>query len=355
MKDQWAVQGNDTMAELVAAITGPGKVILIGDGWDPIPVCLTRVWCLFEILNTIQHQAQLSFAVFSDNYKKFQDREMKSRQRRWLRWLDQFDLLDQPERFDRGAAAFPRDTQSLPIDVRHADATVESDKAMIFNKIEQGVGHDAVNTAVKVAISDARDGAIAAEKTVRKKVWREVLYQAGFLVFFWTILLLLPKILNNGHESLGESPSDVLPAQIIIACLLVPMTLGTFNTGRVLCIARRNAARGAVVSHRSGPSGEALRNQLRASASFHNPGSSHGTSSSSSPPQPGRFGSSHGTSTPEPGPIGLSGSALPARTLNDAHNDDERVAFGRTPSGREALSKPNQPAIFRTAETHLLV
>ena len=354
MKDQWAIQGNDTMAELVAAITGPGKVIVIGDGWDPIPVCLTRVWCLFEILNTIQHQAQLSFAVFSGDFKKFQDREMKNRQRKWLRWLDQFDLLDQPERFDRGAAAFPRDTQSLPIDVRYADATVESDKAMIFNKIEQGVGHDRVNAAVKDAISDARDGAIAAEKTVRNKVWREVLYQAGFMVFFWTILLSLPKILDDGHESLGDSGGSVLPAQIMLACLLVPITLGTVNTGRVLCIAKRNAARGTDVSHRSGPLKEVLRDSLRASASFHEPGSSHGTSPSSSSPQPGRFGSSHGTS-PEPGPIGLSRPASPVRALNDTRDDDEDVDIERTPSGREALSKPNQPAIFRTAETHLLV
>lgn len=353
MKDQWAVQGNDTMAELVAAITGPGKVIVIGDGWDPIPVCLTRVWCLFEILNTIQHQAQLSFAVYSDDYKKFQDREKNYRQRKWLRWLDQFDLLDQPERFDRGAAAFPRDTQSLPIDVRHADATVESDKAMIFNKIEQGVGHDAVNAAVKDAISDARDGAIATEKTVRNKVWREVFYQAGFMVFFWTTLLLLPKILDQGHESLGDSSDSVLPGQIMLACMLVPITLGTLNTARVLCIAKRNAARGTEVSHRSAPSKEALRDSLRASVSFHEIGSSHGTSPS--PPQPGRFGSSHGTSPPEPGPIGLSRQASPARALSDAHDDEEDVAVERTPSGREALSKPNQPAIFRTTKTRLLV
>lgn len=157
MKDQWAIQGNDTMTELVNAINGPGRVILIGDGWNPIPVCLTRVWCLFEILNTLQLEAVLSFAVFSGKYKKFQERAMTARQHKWLRKLGNFDLLDRADRFDRGAAAFPVDTVSLPIDVRRADATVESDKAMIFRKIEEGVGHDYVNAAVKKAIGDARN------------------------------------------------------------------------------------------------------------------------------------------------------------------------------------------------------
>jgi hypothetical protein len=30
---------------------------VVGDGWSPIPVCLTRVWCLYEIFNCIELQA----------------------------------------------------------------------------------------------------------------------------------------------------------------------------------------------------------------------------------------------------------------------------------------------------------
>ena len=50
------------MAELVAAIVGPGHVLVVGDGWSPIPVCLTRVWCVYEILNTIDQNCALNFA-----------------------------------------------------------------------------------------------------------------------------------------------------------------------------------------------------------------------------------------------------------------------------------------------------
>ena len=35
------------------------------------------------------------------------------------------DLVTSPEKFDRGASALPVDADTLPIDVRHANATVE--------------------------------------------------------------------------------------------------------------------------------------------------------------------------------------------------------------------------------------
>ena len=311
MKDQWAIQGNDTMAELVAAITGPGRVIVIGDGWDPIPICLTRVWCLFEILNTIQHQAVLSFAVFSGQYKQFQVRQMTNRQRKWLRTLDSFDLLEQPDRFDRGAAAFPKDCSQLPIDVRHADATVESDKEMIFKEIENSIGHDAVNAAVKEAISIARNSALAAEKTVRRKVWSEVLFQAVMMCFFWTLLVFLQDISADGHDSLTQvepDEQDPFPAQCMLAALLIPISLGTLKTAHALVVAQRKAERGTEITHDT----HAI---LRASVvrtSFSEPGSSHGTDAG-------------------------------------ATVDDGDVDVDRTPSGREALSQPNNPAIFASA------
>ena len=38
LKDQWAIQGNDTMEELKNGIDAPGRVLVVGDGWSPIPV-----------------------------------------------------------------------------------------------------------------------------------------------------------------------------------------------------------------------------------------------------------------------------------------------------------------------------
>jgi hypothetical protein len=344
MKDQWAIQGNDTMTELVNAITGPGRVLVIGDGWNPIPVCLTRVWCLFEILNTLQLQAVLSFAVFSGKYKQFQLREMTARQHKWLRKLDNFDLLTRPDRFDRGAAAFPVDTDSLPIDVRHADATVESDKAMIFKKIEQGVGHDYVNAAVKQAIGTARNLALAAEEAVRKQVWKEVVWQVVVASSMWWIVLVGFERANGdgqhgavtkvqGSESGG--PHGTIFVKLLVGGLfLAPYTLGTLKTAHALVQAKRKAARGTAQPVAL----PALRESTR--SSFSEVGGSHNTSEACE---------LH-NNVADATPTGLSRPASPSRPSNDAHDDDDGggVAVERTPSGREALSKPNQPAIFHT-------
>ena len=313
MKDQWAIQGNDTMTELVNAIAGPGRVILIGDGWHPIPVCLTRVWCLFEILNTLQLHAVLSFAVFSGNFKKFQERKMTVRQHKWLRKLDSFNLLERPDRFDRGAAAFPVDTASLPIDVRNADATVESDKAMIFDKIEKGVGHDFVNTAVKKAIGDARCLALAAEATVRKQVWMQVLFQASFDVFLWFLSLYALRA-SGGHGAAVDGEAAPIYYRIIFCAVALLHSLGTLKTAHALVLAKRNAKRGF-----EQPACAALSTRQR--GSFAEIGGSHGMPDTS--------------------------ANLPRSVGDAATVEDEEEVVSRTPSGREALSQPNEPAIFR--------
>lgn len=318
LTQQRGSQGNDTMAELVAAIVGPGHVLVIGDGWAPIPVCLTRVWCLYEILNTIDNHCALNFAVFSGAFKQFQAAEAARRQSVLKRTLDSFDLLDTPERFDRGAAAFPVDIDALPIDVRNADATVASDKQMIFNEIEKACGHDAVNKAVKASIQDARTMALEAEHTVRSAVWKEVWSQAMFMCLFWLMIFVgVDQAMNGGPQSavntVAGQAEDNLAVKVLLAVVCAPITLGTLVTASALIRAKRRAQKGAGQPPPVDAS-DILRQSvvLRDSQRLVPVGGSHSTA--------GKYAAS-----------------------------DEGVPLGRTPSGRESLSQPTDPSgIFHT-------
>lgn len=310
------------MAELVAAIVGPGHVLVVGDGWSPIPVCLTRVWCLYEILNTIDRNCNLNFAVFSGAFKQFQEAETARRQSFWKRTLDSFDLLDTPERFDRGAAAYPVDIDALPIDVRNADATVASDKQMIFNEIEQACGHDAVNKAVKASIKDARVLALEAEDTVRSAVWKEVLSQAVFMCLFWLLIFvgidqaMSVNTVGGVNTVAGQTENQNLGVKLMLAVLCAPISLGTLMTTIALIRAKRRAQKGA-----EQPRALDASDVLRQSVVL------RGSQRSVQDVVP--LGGSHHTSI-----------------------IDEGLSLGRTPSGRESLSQPaDSPGIFHIDES----
>ena len=123
--------------------------------------------------------------------------------------------------------------------------------------------------------------------------------------------MFLQDISADGHDSLTQvepDEQDPFPAQCMLAALLIPISLGTLKTAHALVVAQRKAERGTEITHDT----HAI---LRASVvrtSFSEPGSSHGTDAS-------------------------------------ATVDDGDVDVDRTPSGREALSQPNNPAIFASA------
>ena len=331
MKDQWAIQGNDTMKELVDAINGPGRVLVVGDGWNPLPVCLTRVWCLFEILNTIQLGATLRFAVFSDSYKEFQDYDQRVRKNKKTKRLHRSNLLVRSDRFDRGAKAFPsaKDIDRLPIDVRKADATVEADKAMIFDLIEQSVGHDAVNAEVKKAIAEARSAAVAAETTERNYVWIQEVGWAGFINSLWLGLsILLWTVfcrLDRGQDGdkmvdsmiyVGTTTGMILTAVFGIAVWLptVLNLLGVLKVTHALLLARHNAQRGVAVETVLAPADSAT---------------------------PGAFVI---VSPRSPG------GSRRASAPGDSAPDDDGAPASRTPSGREPLANRDNnnsaPGVF---------
>ena len=263
----------------------------------------------------------VTVAVFSGAFKKFQEAETARRQSFWKRTLDSFDLLDTPERFDRGAAAYPVDTDSLPIDVRNADATVASDKQMIFNEIEQACGHDAVNKAVKASIKDARVLALEAEDTVRSAVWKEVLSQAIFMCLFWLLIFVgIDQAMSantvDGVNTVAGQTENHFGVKLVLAVFCAPISLGTLMTAIALIRAKRRAQKGAAQPHAPDASAVlrqsvVLRGSQRLVQDVVPPGGSHST-----------------------GII------------------DEGLSLGRTPSGRESLSQPaDSPGIFHIDET----
>jgi len=114
--------GDDLLQNLRRSIEAPGKLLLLVDSWrDPAP--LARCWCLFEIYTAIQCGADIIMCLSRSEENSFTG-ELDS---------NQVELA----------------LQLQAIDAEEAEATVESDKAMIFGRIREEIGFEAFNAKLR--------------------------------------------------------------------------------------------------------------------------------------------------------------------------------------------------------------
>ena len=114
--------GENLLQNLHRSIEAPGKLLLLVDSWrDPVP--LARCWCLFEIYTAIQCGADIIMCLSRSEENSFTG-ELDS---------NQVELA----------------LQLQAIDAEEAEATVESDKAMIFGRIREEIGFEAFNAKLR--------------------------------------------------------------------------------------------------------------------------------------------------------------------------------------------------------------
>ena len=114
--------GDDLLQNLRRSIEAPGKLLLLVDSWrDPAP--LARCWCLFEIYTAIQCGADIVMCLSRSEENSFMG-ELDSNQ------MELAQLVQ-------------------AIDAEEAEATVESDKAMILGRISEEIGFDAFNAKLR--------------------------------------------------------------------------------------------------------------------------------------------------------------------------------------------------------------
>jgi hypothetical protein len=114
--------GGDLLQNLRQSIEAPGKLLLLVDSWrDPAP--LARCWCLFEIYTAIQCGADIVMCLSRSEENSFMG-ELDSNQ------MELAQLVQ-------------------AIDAEEAEATVESDKAMILGRISEEIGFDAFNAKLR--------------------------------------------------------------------------------------------------------------------------------------------------------------------------------------------------------------
>ena len=89
---------------------------------------MTRVWCLYEVMVTLQEKTRLHCVFMGVDRNVYQAAMVA--------------LMVLAGRFDT-------------IDVRNSEATVASDKPMIMAQIEENPGTDTMNAAVRAALKDA--------------------------------------------------------------------------------------------------------------------------------------------------------------------------------------------------------
>jgi hypothetical protein len=102
-----------------------GTVLLVLDPWDA-PLCLTRVWCLYELVQTINFPGTAVYLSMPTEERTAFLRRLRSRDTRAMveQALEMFDA-------------------------RHAQASVEEDRAMIFGLILESGGFDQFNRHVR--------------------------------------------------------------------------------------------------------------------------------------------------------------------------------------------------------------
>jgi len=136
-KNQHVVNSSGTILELARCIKELKHTVLIlhpSDRW-----ALSRVWCLFEVLNTLQSEAKMSVALSFRFIDVLEDQRIED-----LNQVPQGPSWTELRRYQ----AFQK------IDVRTAEASIPEDKELIFKKIEESVGFDLMNERVLKAIEE---------------------------------------------------------------------------------------------------------------------------------------------------------------------------------------------------------
>jgi hypothetical protein len=123
-KNQHVVQGDETMNELARAVACSGEMVLSLHPW-PHPVALTRVWCLYEVMTALESNCKLTI---SPSYQVA-------------------DTL-----FEARSDEDISEAMAGKISIEDADATVESDRVMILNQVEQTLGFGKMNDQVRRAL-----------------------------------------------------------------------------------------------------------------------------------------------------------------------------------------------------------
>ena len=139
-KNQHIVTSDSTALELEQGIRAPGKVVLL---LHPIPNwALSRVWCLFEVLISMQVEAQLSITYSFEMVDCFERQK-----------INDGDSLKRIPWYSMGRY------KNLPtVDAAKARATVESDRVYILDLIEKGVGIAKMNEMVARCLEQAFEG-----------------------------------------------------------------------------------------------------------------------------------------------------------------------------------------------------
>lgn len=115
-------QGEKTKEDLAAlnqVIREIGKVVFVIDTKGS---AMNRVWCLFEIMTAVKVDAEIVAVFVAENRNVFE--------------AAMIGLSVLSGRFDN-------------IDVRQAQATVENDKDMILNQVEESIGINEMNTLLR--------------------------------------------------------------------------------------------------------------------------------------------------------------------------------------------------------------
>eukprot|EP00937_MAST-01D_sp_MAST-1D-sp2_P006333 g6333.t1 len=110
---------------LQSAVSGAGKLLMALDSWSA-PSPLSRAWCLLEIFSAIMADCDISMCMSENQQGTF---------------VHNLDT-------NQGAL----EEIILNLDAEQADATVEADKAAIFDQIRAGVGFDRFNDEIRAAL-----------------------------------------------------------------------------------------------------------------------------------------------------------------------------------------------------------
>ena len=118
--------GQDKLLQsLIDSIKAPDRVLLAMDSWrDPSP--LTRVWCLLEIFTAMSEGAELVMCLSSAEQASF------------------------AEKLGQNQAEVQRVLEG--VDAERAEATVDSDRELIFALIRQGKGFAHFNRTIRDAL-----------------------------------------------------------------------------------------------------------------------------------------------------------------------------------------------------------
>ena len=143
-KNQHVIQGDETAKELTRAVEETGSTLLMCDGKWFQPKCFTRVWCLYEIMWTLRLGSKLRVILPSENVLTTLSETSCETS------LSQSQEMSQETRLDFSVLRSISD-----IDVLNAEASVASDKQMIFDWIEASVGCESMSHEIGVVMCDA--------------------------------------------------------------------------------------------------------------------------------------------------------------------------------------------------------